>query len=433
MSAIPRTAPQGLFQNVSTNPQNKNVWNFRIQPTHVAYANTLRRLVITGVETVGFRADMTENGSTTDVLVAKNTTPMTNEMLAHRIGLLPIYVADPLKFEPERYIFKLDEVNSKDVAHDITCSDFTVLEIKDPLSVNETNTEADNENADASVKTNNESVKTEPVHIQVPTERFFPPHPLTRETCLVATLKPTIYGNSSSESISLTAKATIGTGRENARFNPVSQCSYVYSRDDNMEKRRSVYDKWLIEHKKISPESLSQDAERAKVLEREFETLEAAKVYLQDEKGEPYSFDFTVETVGILSVPYIIQRACEVGETQCLKYANIADTSPNNVYFAPAAARIRGFDILFQGEDHTLGNLFQTWLDQNLVGKGVVTFAGYKIPHPLRDEMLLRIGVDDGKESSARAAIGEAARGCAAMFRTWKAEWQQTLNQSKRR
>ena len=391
-----------LFQNIGTNPENKNVWYFRIAPTHVAYANTLRRLVLTGVETVAFRADMTENGSTSDVLVTKNTTAMTNEMLAHRIGLLPIYVPEPLTFNKANYLFKLEESNDKDVSRDITCSNFTVYEIKDTDSPEESK-------------------------IQVPTDRFFPPNKITGETCLIATFKPTIYGAAAAESISLTGRASIGSGRENARFIPVSQCSYVYTRDSNPEKIREMYEKWLINHKKVMPDSLKEDAERAKILEREFNTMEVAKVFLTDEKNEPFSFDFTIETLGILGVPYIIERACEVGEAMCLKYVSLGEKNIESVSIQPADARIRGFDFLFKTEDHTLGNIFQTWIDQNLIGQGVVTFAGYKIPHPLRDEMLLRIGVEDGKEESARIAIANAAKSCAAMFRSWKNEWQEAL------
>ena len=423
---------QNMFQNISTNPENKNSWYFRLQPTHVAYANTLRRLVITGVESVAFRADMTENGTTTDVLVEKNTTPMTNEMLAHRIGLLPIYVPDPLKFEKDKYLFKLEEINDKDVPRDVTCSDFTVYELTTPSTTAAT-TVTTTAGQEATIQLQDQ--KDNSNGQRVPTERFFPPNSLTRDTCLIATFKPTIYGATMAEAITLTAKASIGTGRENARFNPVSQCSYVYSRDtENSEKMKSTYEKWLVLHKKVVPESLKDDADRAAALEREFNTLEVAKVYLTDEKGEPYSFDFTVETLGILSVPYIIQRACEVGEAKCLQYANLTEKNLETVSMQPADARIRGFDVLFKGEDHTLGNLFQTWIEQNMVGKGVVTFAGYKIPHPLRDEMLLRIGVEDGKELTVREVIAQAARSCAAMFRTWKSQWQDALNsQTKRR
>ena len=75
---------------------------------------------------------------------------------------------------------------------------------------------------------------------------------------------------------------------------------------------------------------------------------------------------------------------------------------------------------------HTFGNMIQTWLVENHVegeAQPRLTFAGYKIPHPLKDEMLLRIGVEDGNELTGRAAIAEAARGCRAMFQEWLRLW----------
>ena len=81
--------------------------SFTLSEIHVTYANTLRRLILTGVETVAFRSDMTSTGSTTNVVVKRNDTPMTNEMLADRIGLLPIHITDPLSWNSDRYTFTL--------------------------------------------------------------------------------------------------------------------------------------------------------------------------------------------------------------------------------------------------------------------------------------------------------------------------------------
>jgi hypothetical protein len=55
--------------------------------------------------------------------------------------------------------------------------------------------------------------------------------------------------------------------------------------------------------------------------------------------------------------------------------------------------------------------------------KPKITYAGYCVPHPLRDEMVLRIGVEDGEESTARIAVAAAANGCAKMFREMRARW----------
>ena len=82
------------------------ITTFQLAPTHVTYANTLRRLILTGVETVAFRADMTATGTTTDVEIVRNDTPMTNEMLADRIGLLPIHIQDPLQWKADNYRYR---------------------------------------------------------------------------------------------------------------------------------------------------------------------------------------------------------------------------------------------------------------------------------------------------------------------------------------
>jgi DNA-directed RNA polymerase subunit L len=84
---------------------------------------------------------------------------------------------------------------------------------------------------------------------------------------------------------------------------------------------------------------------------------------------------------------------------------------------------MKGFDFTFQKEDHTMGNLLQTWMEQNLMDSNEITFVGYKVPHPLRDEMVLRVGVESGKDTDARAAVAKAARECAQMFKDWSAQW----------
>lgn len=392
---------------------------FTLSPINVAYANTLRRIVLTGVETIAFRADMTSTGSTTDVVVKRNDTPMTNEMLADRIGLLPINIPEPLAWKDDKYKFVLKVAGAKDAVTYVKSEDFKVIEISGtaPKALGGAGAGSD---SDSEIN----SIVEAPEEIIVPTERFFPKSPITGDTCLIASLQSGT--GTSQQFIEIEAKATKGTGREHARFMPVSQCSYEYTLDNDPARIDEMFRNWLVVAKKISGE-LDKASERYAELLREFNTMQIKRCYKVNEKGEADSFDFTVESVGILSVPYIVERACEVGENMCSRYVNLATGElPSEISISSADSRIIGFDFLIKGHDHTLGNLLQTWLVENHIegdAKPTITYAGYSVPHPLRDEMVLRIGVEDGQELTARQAFAQAAKGCVDMFRQLRSAW----------
>jgi len=389
----PPAKPVSIFKNLSM--EDRNTLRFRMEPTHVTYANTLRRTIITDVETVAFASDIAGDGSTTDVAISKNSTAMSNEMLAHRIGLLPIHVENPLEWDPDEYTFKLDITHDSTEQRDVVASDIQVFKNRGP--------------------------EEEP--LPVPSVQFFHPDPVTHDTSLLAILKGRV-GTQEPEVLSFTARATVGTGRQNARFMPVtSRCAYAYTRDDSEERKKELFTAWLTNHKKVNPTEIESNSTRKGELEREFATMEIQRCYKMDARGEPFSFDFVVESVGVLDPKYIVARALEVLQKKLLAYASIdSGDLPETLKMRPADARMKGFDFLFQQEDHTLGNLLSTWMERNME-KDEISFVGYKVPHPLRDEMLLRVGVESGKDTDARAAIAKAARSCAQMFADWLAQW----------
>jgi DNA-directed RNA polymerase subunit L/DNA-directed RNA polymerase alpha subunit len=400
-------ALSSVFENLKQ--VDPNTVTFTLSPTNVAYANTLRRSIQTEVEILGFRADMLEDGSTTDVKVFKNTTPMSNEMLADRIGLLPIAMdtVDPGSWVKDKIVFKLHVKNdSTDSYMYVDASMFEVLELKDG--------------------------EEEPVRL--PSTDFFHPS-VIGDTCLIAVLKPHTPGQAPEE-IHLEARASFGRGKEHTRFNPTSQCAYGYTRDENEGRISQLWMNWLTNQKKLDPGDVDKgDPLRKESLQREFRSLELYRCYKIDAKGEPYSYDFTVESVGAYPVTNSVYDGCMAVASLCDKYAAIDKGDlPPNLEVKPADARMKGFDFWFSEEDHTLGNLLQTWLDENKVGRGPkaggCTFAGYKIPHPLRAEMVLRLGVEDGQMSTARKIIAEGAKACADMFRQWAANWAGAVSDS---
>jgi len=383
-----------------TNLERKDhrTYTFSLSPVHVTYANTLRRLILTGVPTVAFRSDMTSTGSTTDVIVKRNDTPMTNEMLADRIGLLPIHVTDPLSWKDDVYLFTLKVIGDKEATTYVKSSHFKVIKNNPPLQA------GDDEKEEI-----------------IATDTFFPANPITRDTCLIATLQP----GAIQQAIEIVAKATKGTGREHARFSPVSQCSYEYTPNTDAGEREKMLHSWMKVTKMVT--EIDKASERYAELDREFNTMQVKRCFLINDKGEPYSFDFTIESAGVLEVPYIVNQACQVGENMCSRYALLdRGDVPSDITITSADTRIIGYDFLFRGHDHTLGNLLQTWLVEHHIegdAEPRITYAGYSVPHPLRDEMVLRIGVEDGEESTARLAVAKAANGCVKMFREMRTAW----------
>jgi hypothetical protein len=71
--------------------------------------------------------------------------------------------------------------------------------------------------------------------------------------------------------------------------------------------------------------------------------------------------------------------------------------------------------------------MIQTYLEQNHIDveegneKVKITYAGYAVPHPLRDELVVRIGVTS--KALALKAFAQACRGCVKIFRDMRQAW----------
>jgi len=388
------------FQDVKGSERNLT---FTLSPTSYPYANTFRRAIMTLVPTVAFRSDPPGVVlETPDIKVLKNdSNTQPNELLAHRISLIPIHGADAEKWDPERYLFKIDITNEFPEPLDVKASDITVYERRQA--------------ADLTMAL-----------VEIPGRDFFKPNPKTKDTCLITTL-PGKRSDALTPTLTVEMRATVGTGREHARFIPTCQASYAYTQDTNPEKRTAYFEKWLVTHKNVEPESLKADETRRAELDREFKTMQIQRVYKTDERGDPNSFDFLIETNGTMAPRAIVERALLGLIDLCEQFTTLdAGDLPKYVTMKPSDTLMTGYDCLIQGQDHTFGNMIQTWLvDHHVDGDTAprITFAGYKIPHPLKDEMLLRIGVQDNSEITARMAIAASARGCKAMFQGWLDIW----------
>ena len=91
---------------------------------------------------------------------------------------------------------------------------------------------------------------------------------------------------------------------------------------------------------------------------------------------------------------------------------------------------MNGVDVLFEGQEHTLGNLLQAvitklYLTDDSPDKHV-NYVGYKVPHPLHRTMTLRIGfIADtaDMEDLARTVVMTAAAEAKRIFEELAEAW----------
>ncbi len=384
---------------------NKIRASFRFAPGNTTLANTIRRHILVDVPSVGFR---TEPAEKSEVIIQLNTTPLMNEMIAHRIGMIPIR-ADPKTFDPSRYEFAIDKENTTKEMMDIHASDFVIRE-KDP-----------------------ENPMDEGRILQ--TADFFPPDAITGDTCLITRLRPQWNPTASNERLALRAHACVSTGRENIRWSPVSQCSFENTLDDNDERKTEMFRSWLDKYKKI-PDASSVSTDRIAELQREYNTMEVKRCFRVNEKGEPNDFTFCIESIGTLSIPHIVEAGLQSIMQRLVKYQDIDGAIPENVTIRHGDTQFISVDFMFQNEDHTLGNLLQHYLvEQHIEGTEdpKIMFAGYKVPHPLRAEMVLRMGLSsefgdpDLELQTARLALAKVCRSLVGTFKTLISNWSSAM------
>jgi DNA-directed RNA polymerase subunit L len=376
---------------------------FRLAPGTTTIANTLRRQILVNTKSVGF---INEPAEKSDIRVLKNTTPLANEILTHRISMIPI-AADPATFDPSRYEFRIDVENKGKTVIDVTASDFVVIE-KD---------------------------STDPTDVGriVPTETFFPPDPITNETCIITRLRPQWNASAPNEHLTIVAKASIADGKKNITFSPVSQCSYENTPDSDPERQKTAFQKWAEKHKKVSIAELGGDL--ALTLRREFDTMEIQRVFKVNELGEPNDFTFYIESVGIQNVPTIVKNGIQSCIDLVKKYQEMDVSIPTNVVIRKGNTRFVSIDFVFTDENHTLGNLLQTYLVYNHIEGSQephIAYAGYKIPHPLRPEMVLTLAINPSaveeeafevEKSTARYAIAQVCRYLNSFFTQMLTDW----------
>jgi len=323
------------------------VYRFTLQNVNVAYANALRRTIITRIPINVIR---TENEELNQCHVEINTTRFHNEILKQRLSCIPIHEKN-LEILPGKYELDIDVSNDTDSIMYVTTEHFRIK----------------------NKETGNYCTKEE-------TRRIFPEDPVTHCFVDFCRLRPKISDMIPGERIKLTADFSVATAKANSMFNVVSKCTYMNTMDQD-----AVAKEWERRQLELKNKYETITQEELEFEKRNFELLDAQRFFVND------SFDFSIQSVGIYDNEELLKKACVILQNKLVDM--IQELISNSVPILRSEVTMdHCYDVKLIDEDYTVGRILEYVIYQRFYLKDKsVTYCGFKKMHPHNDESILRI------------------------------------------
>lgn len=338
----PKILPQTV---VEENEQLK----FTLSGVNVSIANSLRRIVLSEIETVVFKA---YNEDVNTCKVEKNTSQFNNEIIKQRLGCIPIHI-DDLNMPLDNYIMEVDEENDSDTIRLVTTKDFKI-----------------------------KNITTETYLSENDKQNIFPPSEQTGYYIDFIRLKPKLSDDIPGEAIKLSCKFSIGTSRENGMFNVVSCCSYGNTPDDVKQEIELNKLKKTWKDEGMKPDEIKFEAENWRL-------LDGKRITKTD------SFDFTIESVGVFTNQEIVHKGCDVLIKKLLEVDTMIDEDKLEIIESNTTMK-NCYDVIIKNEDYTIGKAIEYVLYTKFYEKdNLLSFCGFKKVHPHDDDSIIRVAYNE--------------------------------------
>ena len=368
--------------------------------------NALRRVLLTEIPTVAFRVSPDGNPEKSDLIMVDNQTSLHNEMMLHRVSMVPLYLK-PETFM-KNYLFECK------VKHDtaepfrfVTMNDFSVYPLKVGLKQRlddyyddavETPLEEEKRLLDdlSIVKLDNYDL-TKPLK-QTEKDEIFRPFVSDSEILgnkknysLLTELK-TSGSDDTHQVIHFYGSPSVSIGQEHGRFQPVSSATYSFVRDDDLMTS-------TLKHR-ISIEQLEPDKQEA--FQKKFVLSEGDRYFYRDNFNEPNRYNFSVKSTHYYPSEMLFKKSIAILIDKCDKVKTslihlLQDKEHREIDVESKSEYLYHFTLYNQG--HTLGNLLQSHIVRRSLGEdSLLQLCGYKKPHPLEDKIVLHVSMKQEQE-----------------------------------
>ena len=419
----------------------KNNINFTITNISVALANSIRRTILSGIPSVAFDDTWLDNKDDISIDIINNTTGLHNEFLSHRLSLIPINRYESIT----RDILSIRTIFNKQTKKRIFM--FNTIDEIPIFKINKTHLidSEDNKNNYGLLEVQSSDIMySEKYESDSTCANYFQPDLYLHETKLKSEKDEYIIINmlKKTEEMEVYMTPTVGTGQDNSRYCTVGTVSYKFNIDeDNTEK---VFEQILErENKERLQKNLNVFKDEEVVKKKQsFNLLDIDRVCLTNKYNEPNSFSYCVESIGMLPSHQIVYDSlvllklhlqdivfsCNgfIKNGNDIVYHNKEDLN-NKVNIFHSIDNILGYKIIIQNCNHTLGNLINSYINvlfvnnykieigadedvrdiPDIVVTDLDTFdihnfnqdylqtCGYKMPHPLKEEVEFKLKLND--------------------------------------
>jgi DNA-directed RNA polymerase subunit L len=331
---------------------------FEINNVNICVVNSLRRAVLSNIETLVFRG--TPHNSS-NINIIKNITNFNNEFLKHRISCIPIFHGN-LSIESIENIKKVYKIsvnvsNPTNEVKYVTTEDIQFISkiTNQPVKFNEHGSDKE---SDLNKLKN-----------------FFPMNKFSKDYILICPLYPNHNKEDSTiETLHFEAEFDIGTAKENPCWNVVHNCTYQFKRDE-----AKILEKM---------NAMRKDDKNDEVEIMDFKLLDADRIYHKNQ------YKFTIQTLGIYENNEIVTKACNylIEKLNIIintkNYINVNGSSSDVNDDASDYYRIyqeNNFYVFeLMEDDYTIGKLIEEYLYQDFVleNDSKISFIGFKKNHP---------------------------------------------------
>ena len=362
--------------------------------------NAIRRTLLNDIPTVAFETD--EDADTKDLTMVTNHSSLHNEMLLHRVALVPLYL-DPEEFK-KHYLFECHVKHDKpEPFRFITANDMNIYPLHKHLQ-------------DRIDELNEEGIQSEPTEerdLMEILETHSPDNyqmdkPLTQKDkdkilrpfefrgnknyCLINELKHTGTEGVHQE-VHYFGSPSVKTGALNSRYQAVSQASYSFVKDDTLIQE-------TLENK-LKLQDISEEDKES--FTKKFMLGESERYFKRDKYNEPNEYLFKIKSTHYWSSEELFRKALDILMDACetLKagYLLLLQEKTSSV----TVNQVNDYSYIFtmNQQSHTLGSMLQSHLSRKCIEKeGLILSAGYKKPHPLEESIHLYVSLNPNHKLS---------------------------------